>query len=169
MNIFAIFLLLIISVLFLKIKISIYFKFDNFESKIIVKIFGKEIERNGSLVMRKKKYVVKNKITRIFEKKIIKKEDVFSFIKYVEIEKLNIKVSIGALFLFPTIFAVPILATFFESIRRVPFKKLGNYNYSILPIYDKFNLLFEVETIIKIRIIDFIKLFSFKNLLLLRK
>ena len=169
MNIFAIFLILIISLLFFKIKISIYFKFDNFESKVKVKIFRKEIERNGSLVMRKKKYVVKNKITKIIEKKIIKKEDAISLIKYIEIKKFNINVLIGALFLFPTVFSVPILATFFEYVRNVPFKKLEDYNYTILPIYDKLKLSFEVDAIVKVRIIDFIRWFSFKKLLLLRK
>ena len=55
MNIFVIFLLLIITLLMLKIKLSVYFKFDNFESYI--KIQGKFIKfkKKGTLIKRKKK------------------------------------------------------------------------------------------------------------------
>ena len=158
MNIFVIFLLLIISVLFFKVKISIYFKFDNFNSYLKVKIGAKEFERNGTLVMRKKKYIVKKEITKIIEKKVISKEDLILFFKSLEIEKLNINVLVGVILLFPTIFSVPILATLFEYIKTIPLKKLKNFNYCILPVYDNLKFFLEVDTVIKVRIFDLIKL-----------
>lgn len=158
MNIFVIFLLLIIILLSLKIKISIYFKFDNFESYFKVKIGFINFERKGTLVMRKKKYIIKKRFTKFIKDKTISKEDILLLFKYMEIEKLNINVLIGAILLFPTIFSVPFFATLLEYVRMIPFKRLDNFRYYILPVYDELKLFAEVDTIIKVRILDFVKL-----------
>ena len=161
MNIFAIFLLLIIVFLLYKIELNIYFKLDNFESYFKIRILRKEIKRKGSLLVRKKKYVLKNVITKFIEKKIIKKEDLKLLLNCFEIEKLNINMIIGLIYLYPTILSIPLASTAFEYVKTLRFKEFKNYKYIVIPAYDKLCLQLEVDTVIRIRILDLLK-YSFK-------
>ena len=101
MNILAIFLLLIFIILFLKIKISIYFKFENLESYTFIKVCRIKFKRKGTLVKRKKKYIVPKKITTFLKNKKLDKKTFASFLKYIEVEKLNINIILGIPFIFP--------------------------------------------------------------------
>ena len=155
MNIFAIFLLFIVVFLFFKLKISIYFKLDNFDTFIKIKCGFIEFKRKGSFVKRKRKYqAMINKTKKSKAKFHIKKPK--DILKYIEINKLDINLALGTPFMFLTVFSVPVLATLFEGIKAMPFKKLENYSYFILPNYDEFKLFSEVHVVFKIRIFNVI-------------
>lgn len=158
MNIFVIFLLLIFILLMLKIKLSIYFKFDNFETYIRIKGRFINFERKGSLILRKKKYILEKRFNRFIKNKSIDKEKLMSILKYVEVDKLNINLLFGAILLLPTIFSAPVFSVLLEYIKIAPFKKLKQYNYNVMPIYDKPKLFFEIEAIVYIRIVDLIRI-----------
>ena len=156
MNIFVIFLLLII-IFNLKIKISICFKLNNFDAFFVIKVGYIKFTRKGTLVKRKKKYIEKNKFSKFIKKKVFNKDKMLKLIKVIEIDNLNLNILVGSPFMFFTIFAVPILGTFFELVKTIPFKKIKRYYYNILPNYDEFKLRLEGEIIGKIRIIDLVK------------
>lgn len=157
MNIFVIFLLLIIILLMLKIKLSVYFKFDNFES--CIKIQGKfiNIKRKGNLIKRNKKYIIENKRKKQEKNKDLDIKKLKLYLKHIEVENLNINLYSGVISLFPTIYSIPIFSTILEYIKTLPFKKLKNYKYEVIPIYDELKLAIEADGIVKIRLVDLLK------------
>lgn len=158
MSIFAIFLLLIIVLLMLKIKLFIYFRFDNFESYIKVKGKFINFKRKGTLIKRKKKYIIEKKITKFIKNKDIDIKKIKPILKYIEVDKLNINVVSGAILLFPTIFSVSFFSTILEYIKILPFKKLKNYKYTVIPFYEELKFNLEIDMVIKVRILYLIKI-----------
>ena len=137
---------------------DIYFK---------IRIFGIEIKRKGSLVKRKSKFLIKNnqtdkeKVKRKNKKKFIKEinfNDMKEILKYIEIEKLDIKILIGVIFLFPTVLLVPMISMLLENIKKLPLKKFKNFKYEVMPAYDNLKLDIRMDSKIKIRIFDIIKI-----------
>ncbi len=161
MNILIWLLLLILILLSLKLKISIGIALRSLDVFFRVKILW--FSKKGKLVLTShKNKVVKTKKKEKTKKKntksqMLQKESI-KFLQYVEIEKLDIHTQIGLLLLFPTIFSVPIMATLLDSIKWVPFKKIKNFHYQVLPEYDKLTFHIAVDTVIKIRILDILKI-----------
>lgn len=56
----------------LKIKISIYFKFDNFERHVKIKTWFINFEHKGTINSKKSK--INKKLTNLIKKKILNKE-----------------------------------------------------------------------------------------------
>lgn len=157
MSIFVIFLLLIFIVLMLKIKISVYFKFDNFERHIKIKTWFINFERKGKINSKKSK--INKKLTKLIKKKILNKKKFLSNLKYLEIDKLNINILVDLILLMPTVFSVPIFSTILEYIKIIPFKKFNNYKYKITPLYnEKPKAFLEVDLDMKIRFFDLLKI-----------
>ena len=78
-----------------------------------------KFKRKGTLVKRKKKYIVPKKITNFLKNKKLDKKTFASFFKYIEVEKLNINLQLGTPFIFPSILSVPVLSTFLELIKVI--------------------------------------------------
>lgn len=156
MSILLFFIILIGIVLNLKIKLHIFFKFDNFDSYFRLKILRKEIKYKGKFEIRKKKNNKKNKQTRIITKNFRKIDlnSIKKFLKYVEVDKLNINVLIGLFLIFPTVFSVPIVSFILDCIKLIQFKNLKEFKYEVMPKYDEIKLYVEIDTILKMRIID---------------
>ncbi len=162
MNILILLIILICLLLSLKLKISLYFRLDNLNIYFDINTHFIKIKRKGNLVKKKRKHVIQNSSKKDSKIKDFTQNISFtelnSFLKYIEIEKLNIDIIIGLILLFPTIFAIPILSTFIDIIKFIPFKKLNNFNYSIMPKYEELQLNLEVQSVIKIRIFDIMKI-----------
>ena len=60
--------------------------------------------------------------------------------------------------MFPTIFFIPLISILLEYIKVLPFKKINNFKYSVMPIYNEPRILVEIEANIKIKVWDIVKL-----------
>lgn len=145
MKIFVIFLLIIGNLIGIKNKVHVHIKIHNF--KVYIEIKGKFIN------IKKEETIRKDKTKKVD----IELKNILKVLKNVEIEKLNIKVLFGAIFLLPTVFAVPIISSLLEYIKILPFKKLENYKYTVTPTYNEPKLIFELDLIMKIRVFDLVK------------
>lgn len=155
MIIIFIIILLICFLLSLKLKISLYVKFDNFDVLVKTKILFKTIERKGALVNRKRKHQIRYNPQRKNKQKFNFK-NINKIVKHMEIDKLNINSIVGTQIMFFTVFSVPVLSTILEMVKGVPFKKLENYSYVIMPNYNEFKLFVELNAVLKVRVFDLI-------------
>ena len=104
---------------------------------------------------RKKNYIIKKKSKNALMSKFIKK----NFLKVIEVNKLNINVKYGSIL---NIIVVPVFCTLLEFVKAIPFKKLNEYKYVVMPEFEYNCLKIKLDAIICFRIIDVLKL-SLKN------
>lgn len=159
MKIFIIFFIIIYIILFLKVKFYIELKVDKFNADFKLKICFIEINKKGGLTKRKKRIVKNKKKTFKSKNKKLKINEIKDILKYIEIDKLEIKTKIGLFLLFPTILIIPVVSTLIDSLKMLPLKKFKNFIYEVLPEYEKFEFQANVNLIFKIRIIDMLKIY----------
>lgn len=156
MNYFILFFLIfaICFLLIFKIKIHVNIFFEGTDGCIKIKIgFIKITKKFG-----------------IFTKKMIngnaKKGDKITFskiksvLRYIELYNFDTKIKIGLILMFPTLFSVPLLSMLIEQIRKQPFKRIKNFEYSILPVYNDLKLIVDTSFILKIRFLDVLKILA---------
>lgn len=152
MKILCIIIFIVISILILKIKIKVNIENYGMNTFVKLKIGAVEINRNGRVIGRRKKC---NKSKS--RKKKISANEIKQIMKNVELTSFDASLKVGLLFLFPTVFSIPILSTFLECLKKLPFKKIGYYKYVILPEYDKLMFDTNVNIVLKIRAFDLLK------------
>ena len=143
MKILCIIIFIVISILILKIKIKV--NIENYGMNTFVKL------KIGVIGRRKKCNKSKSR------KKKISANEIKQIMKNVELTSFDASLKVGLLFLFPTVFSIPILSTFLECLKKLPFKKIGYYKYVILPEYDKLMFDTNVNIVLKIRVFDLLK------------
>lgn len=148
MNIFIIIILILIIILLAKITIDVIIEIDGINLFVNIKIGFLKFTKKVSLIPKNKK---KNSAQK---KKKISFKTIKYILRYIELDNFEAKIKIGLLFLFPTIFSIPIIAILIEQLRYLPFKKIRKFSYEVLPIYEEVKLIARLKFRFKIRILD---------------
>lgn len=153
MKILCIIIFIVISILILKIKIKVNIESHGMNTFFKLKVGLVEIKKNGRVIGKRKKRNNSNGK----KKKKISANEIKQIMKNVELTSFDASLKVGLLFLFPTVFSIPILSTFLECLKKLPFKKIGYYKYVILPEYDKLMFDTNVNIVLKIKVFDLLK------------
>lgn len=154
MKILCIIIFIVSSILILKIKIQVNIESRGMNAFLKLKVGPVEIKKNGRVVGKRKK---RNNLNGEKKKKISANE-IKQIMKSVELTYFDANLKVGLLFLFPTVFLIPILSTLLECLKMLPFKKIGHYKYVILPEYDRLIFDTNINIVLKIRVFDVLKL-----------
>lgn len=154
MKILCIIIFIVSSILILKIKIQVNIESCGMNTFLKLKVGLVEIKKNGRVIGKRKKRNNSNGK----KKKKISANEIKQIMKSVELASFDANLKVGLLFLFPTVFSIPILSTFLEYLKMFPFKKIDNYKYVILPEYDKLIFDTNINIVLKIRVFDVLKL-----------
>ena len=154
MKILCIIIFIVSSILILKIKIQVNIESRGMNAFLKLKVGPVEIKKNGRVVGKRKK---RNNLNGEKKKKISANE-IKQIMKSVELTYFDANLKVGLLFLFPTVFSIPILSTLLLCLKMLPFKKIGHYKYVILPEYDRLIFDTNINIVLKMRVFDVLKL-----------
>lgn len=148
----------IVSLIFLKIKITFEIENEKFNIHLSLRVLTKKI--NGTYVLcgnnSNNPYTVE-KHKRKFRKKKWKNnyiKTLCDIASVIELEKLNIRVVAGTPFVASTVLSNVILNAIIPATFLLPFKHKKDINYIVLPNYNEFILRAKIDGEIKVSIFD---------------
>ena len=142
---FVISLIIIILNLKIKIKIQAYLNNLDFNYILSTKLFGKEIIINkisNTLLKKANKNSRKVNINKLAEHR-----------KFFKIEKIDINTKLGLIDIFPTIYGIPLISTFYAFLfnyLKISFDE--NHRFNVRAVYNKLEISSKLSCILSIKI-----------------